>query len=471
LLFSSPEFLFAFLPAFLALYFVLGPKFRNLVLFLASLFFYFTTSGELTVILALSVGVNYYLALGMERAISGLRRALLAAGVILNLAPLLYYKYSRFFLQSLSEGLSHFGLHPGLPRVDPILPIGISFFTFQAISYVADIYWGRVKAAGSLVDFGMYHSCFPQLIAGPIVRYEEIEPQVRRREHRAADLYHGFLQFCFGFGKKLILADTLGQVADRAFGAAPGQLEGAMAWGGLAAYTLQIYFDFSGYSDMAIGLGRALGFSYPENFDQPYRSASVTEFWRRWHMTLSRWFRDYVYIPLGGNRTGSARTLLNLGTVFFLCGLWHGAAYTFVAWGLYHGLLLAGERLGRTLAPWFKVPHLVGWFYAFVAVMAGWVLFRSPTLATAGAYFRALACAQGFHPQNQLFQSVFTADKWVYLAAGSLLALLPFRRWVDFDLGRYDFKPVWGLAGLAIFILGLAMMSVNGFSPFIYFRF
>jgi alginate O-acetyltransferase complex protein AlgI len=470
MLFSSPEFLFAFLPAFLILYFAVGQRSRNGVLFFASLLFYYTTSGELTAILVLSVLFNYYLSLKLQRAENGVRKAYLWSGVLINLLPLLYYKYSKFFLMVASDVLSRLGWHTSLPAVDPILPIGISFFTFQAVSYVADVYLGRVKAARNLIDFGMYHSCFPQLIAGPIVRYEEIETQVHRRDIRLADLYNGVTQFCFGLAKKVILADNMGFVADRMFKLPPGSLSSAAAWTGVAAYTLQIYFDFSGYSDMAIGLGRILGFRYPENFNQPYRSRSVTEFWRRWHMTLSRWFRDYVYISLGGNRLGFATTLFNLSVVFFLCGLWHGAAYTFVVWGLYHGGLLIAERLGKK---WLRcrIPGLVGWIYTTVAVMVGWVLFRSESLAAAAAYLTAMCDLRHLDFADPLVLSTMTVDKITYMALGLVCSLVPYEWFVSHTEGRYFFPPGVSLFALAVAALAIVMMSVNGFSPFIYFRF
>ena len=470
MLFSSPEFLFAFLPAFLLLYFATPQAGKNGVLFAASLLFYFTTSGELTVILILSVFVNYYLSLRLDVLCGRLRHIVFVAGLIVNLAPLAYYKYSRFFISTIIDVLTSVGVHMEIPLPNPILPIGISFFTFQAISYIADVYMSRVKPARSLIDFGMYHSCFPQLIAGPIVRYEEIEEQVHRRNHRLDDIYNGSAQFCFGLGKKVILADNMGWVADRIFQSPPASLDFAASWLGIIAYTLQIYFDFSGYSDMAIGLGRILGFSYPENFNQPYRSSSVTEFWRRWHMTLSRWFRDYLYIPLGGNRHGIVQTLFNLLLVFFLCGLWHGAAYTFVVWGLYHGVLLIAERLARRWVS-IRIPLFFGWAYTIVAVMLGWVFFRSENLSSALDYINAMLGFHGTVFDSPLIVSTMTSDKIIYLLLGILISLVPFRWFVDYPLHRYRFHYGMAAFSLAIAVLGIAMMSVNGFSPFIYFRF
>ncbi len=470
MLFSSPEFLFAFLPAFLAVYFAVPGRLKNAVLMLASLLFYFTTSGQLTVILVLSILVNWAVARRMPLATPAGSRAWLVAGLLLNLLPLLYYKYARFFLGTLHDLAATLGLPFTPPDLQPMLPIGISFFTFQAISYIVDVHLRRVPPARSLVDFGMYHACFPQLIAGPIVRYEEIEPQVLRRTHTLDDMAQGIVQFCFGLAKKAVLADPMGILADKAFALPPGQLTTGSAWLGVLAYTIQIYADFSAYSDMAIGLGRMLGFPYPENFDQPYRSRSVTEFWRRWHMTLSRWFRDYVYIPLGGNRATLPRVLTNLALVFFLCGLWHGAAWTFVVWGLYHGVLLVMERLGRRIWPAARLPAPLGWAYTMLAVMAGWVLFRADSLPAALRTLGAMAHTTGWTLAPAL-GAVFGNDKLAYLGLGLGVAVLPFRRVLRFTAHQYRFGPAAAALSLAAACLAIVLLSVNSFTPFIYFRF
>ena len=469
MLFTSPGFLFAFLPAFLVLYFAAPARLRNGVLMAASLLFYFTTSGELTAVLLASVAANYAVALRMARAGPAGGRGWLIFGVVLNLAPLLYYKYARFLLASLHAGAASAGFELALPAVDPVLPIGISFFTFQAISYIADVHMRRVEPVRSLIDFGMYHACFPQLVAGPIVRYEEVAAQVRTRPPRLDDVFDGLVQFCFGLAKKAILADPIGAVADKAFGLPPASLTLGSAWLGVVAYTLQIYLDFSGYSDMAIGLGRALGFGYPRNFDQPYRSRSVTEFWRRWHMTLSRWFRDYLYIPLGGNRLGLVRTLLNLALVFFLCGLWHGAAVSFVVWGLYHGALLVTERLlhrwsGRSLPGW------LGWPYCTAAVMVGWVFFRADGVHAALRYLGAML-PPGEPALDPLLGSVLTDDKIAYICLGAVVSLAPWRPFFAAADGRYRFGPAAACASLVLACYAATMLSAGGFTPFIYFRF
>lgn len=476
MLFSSPAFLFAFLPGFLLAYFITPSKLRNLLLLTASLLFYFSSSGQMTLWLILSILLNYLLGRAIARLRGSSRKLVLAAGVALNLLPLFYYKYAAFAGMSVQNLFSLFGLPLRVPELHPVLPIGISFFTFQAISYIADIYMMRVAPARSLIDFGMYHACFPQLIAGPIVRYEEIAAEVHRRSVRLDDIYNGVVQFSFGLAKKVILADSMGSVADPLFGPHAGQLPPLVAWCAALAYSLQIYFDFSGYSDMAIGIGRVLGFHYPENFNQPYLSTSVTDFWRRWHMTLSRWFRDYLYIPVGGNRQGRMRTLLNLQLVFLLCGLWHGAGYTFVVWGLYHGALLTAERLlARPLAllrarSGGLVWSLAGWCYTSVAVMVGWVLFRSPTIAQAGPFLRSMFALHGWG-NTRMLVPVLTADKAAILLVASIIAILPYRRLVEFSDRRYRFQPFTAGVSLLLAVLAITMMSVNGFNPFIYFRF
>lgn len=467
MLFSSPEFLFAFLPLFLLSYFLVPARARNLLLFIASLFFYFTTSGELTLILALSVVVNYWIALRLVAVGGKTKRMWFVLGVVANVAPLLYYKYTGFFVSAANDASKAMG-HPfswTLPEI--ILPIGISFFTFQAVSYIADVAMNRVPPAKNLIDFGMYHSCFPQLIAGPIVRYEEIESQVRARTLSWDDTYAGALRFCFGLAKKMILADPMGRVADAFFGAPISEVGMTGAWVGALAYSLQIYFDFSGYSDMAIGIGRILGFKYPENFNQPYRSRSITEFWHRWHMTLSRWFRDYIYIPMGGNREGWWHTYFNLFVVFFLCGLWHGAAYTFVAWGIYHGVLLVIERMvGKLHLP--SPPALIGSGYAVIAAMVGWVLFRADTLPQALVYLHTMVSFTS--GSAALFDTALTTDRMTYMVAAVIVALFPFERFNALR-GTKAFLPSVSIVALLIFFTSFSMMAGNGFHPFIYFRF
>jgi alginate O-acetyltransferase complex protein AlgI len=367
--FSSNFFLFGFLPVVLAIYFLSPVALRNAVLLAASLVFYAFDTGWLVWLLIVSIVLNHLVAQGLVRLTGARRDALFVIGVALNLAALLHFKYTAFIWDTVASVLAFAKVTIGpAPQIE--LPIGISFFTFQALSYIADVYTHKVVPARSLLNFGMYHSLFPQLIAGPIVRYVEIADAVEHRETTLSRTLEGICRFCIGLGKKLIIADTVGSIADKVFALPSNELTFALAWLGLVCYTLQIYFDFSGYSDMAIGLGKLFGFDFPENFNQPYRSRSITEFWRRWHMTLSRWFRDYVYVPLGGNRHGPWRTYRNLVIVFFLCGLWHGAAFTFVVWGLYHGVLLIIERL--YMARFGELPRgPLAWATTLLLVMIG----------------------------------------------------------------------------------------------------
>lgn len=472
MVFSSPTFLFVFLPLFFASYYMVPPQARNLVILLGSILFYSMGASDVVLVLILSVPVNQFIGRYIH-ANTGTSRAQVALtlGVLANLAPLLIYKYLGFLAHSLDDGLFLVGLGRPLPVPELLLPAGISFFTFQGLSYLVDIYWQRIKPAPTMIDFGMYHTSFPQLIAGPIVRYIEIADRVVLRPILLERVEWGIIRFCFGLAKKIIIADNMGAIADRVFGLPQNQLTGPLAWLGTIAYTLQIYFDFSGYSDMAIGLGAMLGFRFPENFNQPYRSQSITEFWRRWHMTLSRWFRDYLYIPLGGNRAGPSRTYMNLFIVFFLCGLWHGAAYTFIVWGMIHGTLLVFERVARTRIG-FVPSGLSGWAATLLLVMMGWVFFRCNTLDAA---FTHLAAMWGFSRATEQIYSVafyLTPDKIFFLAIGLLIALFPVERVqaiVNFTTQRP--APLLRASALICFVYSVSMIAANGFNPFIYFRF
>jgi alginate O-acetyltransferase complex protein AlgI len=404
------------------------------------------------------------------RAAEPRRKALLAAGISLNLLGIAYYKYAAFLWQVAGEVAVALGLHPLTAAPAIPLPIGISFFTFQAVSDLVDVYRRDIPAAAGYGEFATYHSLFPQLVAGPIVRYREIRTEMPARGIDRATLTEGAYRFCLGLGKKVVIADNLGSVADAVFTLPPNQLGCGHAWIGILCYSLQIYFDFSGYSDMAIGLGRLLGFHFPENFDQPYRSASVTEFWRRWHMTLSRWFRDYLYIPLGGNRRGALRTAVNLWIVFFLCGLWHGAGLTFIVWGLYHGFLLTAERVLDARLGW-RLKGMPGIALTFGLVTIGWVFFRAPNLPVAMHYLATMFLLGGPSSNLMPIAAYVTPNVQFYLALALIFAFVPFDR-----LGRLRFDRPGALAGqLGLSGISLAysslLLAANGFNPFIYFRF
>ncbi|GAT65539.1 alginate O-acetyltransferase [Planomonospora sphaerica] len=393
--FVSPLFLWLFMPATLLTYWILPRRHRNAVVAAASLIFYAWGAGPHTLLLSSAMAVNYGagLALGSARLRDRPRahRGVLLATVGWNLAVLAVWKYAGFASEQIDAVAGALGLGHS-PIVTLALPIGISFFTFHHLSYVVDVYRGSTPAQRSPVRFITYIGMFPQLVAGPIVRYHEIAGQLGDvPRDRLGDLAAGFPRFALGLAKKVIVADSLAPVADAAFAHAGGPINTPTAWLGASAYTLQIYFDFSGYSDMAVGLGLMFGLRLPENFDRPYSAYSVTDFWRRWHTSLSRWFRDYVYIPLGGNRGGAAKTHRNLLVVFVLCGFWHGADWTFLVWGLYHGALLVAERLlGWDRPPGTAQVLALRRGVTLLLVTVGWVFFRAESMTEAWGVLRAM---------------------------------------------------------------------------------
>ena len=470
MVFSSNLFLFGFLPVFLGCLFIIPARFRNAFILLASLVFYSAGSGILVWILVFSILWNYFFAHAIAHKQS---RIVLGSGVLANLSLLAYFKYANFFTGEISTFLSSLGMTSDQSTLSIVLPIGISFYTFQATSYLVDVYRKTVKPSDSIIGFGMYLANFPQLIAGPIVRYSDIQKSIEHRPITLDGFSDGVFRFCVGLGKKILIADAMGEVADLIFSLPANELTMALAWLGVIAYTLQIYFDFSGYSDMAIGLGKMMGFTFPENFNQPYRARSITEFWRRWHMTLSTWFRDYLYIPLGGNRKGPARTYFNLFMVFFFCGLWHGAAYTFIAWGMFHGIWLATERLLLNRFG-FRFQGIPGLVITLFLVMVSWVIFRSDNIASSGTYLLAMA---GLGEGVETFFGLgyyLTNDRLFILTIGWLIALAPFEK---FSSSRSRFlKPSYLELGRRVFSIALILLVTielagKTFNPFIYFRF
>ena len=473
MVFASPIFLALFLPAVLVAYFLSPRASRNAVLLVASVAFY--AWGELAYLplIAASAVFNWVIGRAIDAAPEPeRRRRRLAVAVCANLAVLAVFKYGNFVVDNLNLALTALGASTIALAAIP-LPIGISFFTFHAISYVVDVHKRNASAERRFTDFALYLLAFPQLIAGPIIRWRDIAQQLRSRRERLADVAWGVRRFVLGLGKKMLVANSLGQVADRVFALPGDELTTPLAWLGLACYTLQIYFDFSGYSDMAIGLMRMFGFRILENFNYPYISRSVREFWRRWHISLSNWFRDYLYIPLGGNRGPAWRAGRNLMVVFLLCGLWHGASWPFVLWGAWHGAFLVIERgrFGRLLERAGPFAHL----YTLLAVMGGWVLFRCETLAHAGRYYAALAgqgASSGVPPASLV-------DGWVLailacavagsMPLGGVLARMR-------DAARSPIVraagPAADLAWLAaVYALSCAALAAGTYNPFIYFRF
>jgi len=456
--FSSAAFLFVFLPLVFLLYHA-SPSLRvkNFLLSVASVFFYAFGEPLYVLLLLLSVGVNYFLALAIDARRS---RVTLTIAVLFNLSLLGVYKYAGFAAQLLN------GI-PGvaLPVPQILLPIGISFYTFQILSYVVDVYRGDAKVQKSYGDLLLYISFFPQLIAGPIVKYHDIDEQIRNRKSTPEMCAEGIRRFLVGLSKKLLLANTCGWIADTAFGAdAPGT---ALAWLGAFAYCLQIYHDFSGYSDMAIGLGGMFGFRIPENFRYPYASGSIKEFWRRWHISLSTWFKEYLYIPLGGNRHGRVRTYRNKLIVFFTTGLWHGASWNFVVWGLWHG---AFSILEEFLLPWKKKWLSVLWRpVTLLIVLIGFVFFRAETLTDAAVYLGAMFTASPAGSPMLLAECLSGYNVSVALLAAVLsLPVVPFVRQ---KLG----ERVCGIVGYAgsvlLFAASVMSLASSTFNPFIYFRF
>ena len=456
MVFSSPVFLFLFLPLFLGIYYLIPFRTRSLWILVGSYVFYGWWRPDFLLLIAASTAWTWALGarIGTLRA-SGANapagRVALAAGVVLNLGILGFFKYFNFGVEIVNDLRGAFGLQPvALARI--ILPIGISFYVFQAVSYLVDVYRGDARAARSLLDVGAFISLFPQLIAGPILRYRLLDDQLRRRTHSWDRFASGAMRFAIGFARKVLIADAVAPLADAAFAAsAPGLLA---AWVGLLAYSVQLYFDFTGYSDMAIGLGRMLGFHFPENFRFPYISRSITEFWRRWHISLSSWLREYLYIPLGGNRRGAGRTYVNLMTVMVLGGLWHGASWNFVLWGSLRGIALAGERaLGK------RIPGRV---ITLGIVLLGWVFFRAETLPAAAQMLASLLGADGAGLVGSSVDWQFSRSALLSLAIG--LLLIPFEPRLTRLLSLRWIAPL-------LLILAAARMVAAEFSPFLYFQF
>ena len=480
MVFSSVIFIFYFLPVFLLGYFVSG--WRAGALLVGSAAFYVWGEGAYVFLLLGLIGLNYAGSLWLDRTSDRRRRlAILALLVIADFAVLGFFKYSEF----LAQNLNHLAPRQWLPEIHQKLPLGISFFTFQLVSYVVDVHRGSVKVERDPMRFAAYILMFPHLIAGPIVRYADIRDEMHADRRKTGHIGLGVQYFIVGLCQKALVANTVAPLADHAFTANLLRLDATTAWLGIWAYTLQIYFDFCGYSNMAIGLAFLLGFTFPKNFDYPYIAQSITDFWRRWHMSLSSWFRDYVYIPLGGNRNGLAQTVRNLLIVFFLTGLWHGAAWRFIVWGLYHGAFLMLDRfgLGRILD---RAPRGVRHLYAMLVVMVGWVFFRADDLPQALAYLAQMAQPGRFLAPDAALSILLNAQTLAALAAGTLFAapLLPALMQRLHapraepprpDLpGRLETRSVHALpvALLAVgFVVSIALLVGSTLNPFLYFRF
>ncbi len=477
MVFASPIFLFLFLPLVLAAYFALPRRWGNAVLLLASLMFYMWGEGGTVVLVLASVAFNWLL--GGKIGNPGdttTRRRWLAFAIAGNLALLAAFKYTNFAVANANDVLVALGWGTLAVAAIP-LPLGISFFTFHSISYLVDLYRGNAAPQRRVASFGLYILLFPQLIAGPIIRYKDIAAQLAPRGRHCEDFVEGVRRFVIGLGKKVLVANTLGGVADQVFGIAPHELNTPAAWLGIVCYTLQIYFDFSGYSDMAIGLMRMFGFRVLENFNYPYISQSIREFWRRWHISLSNFFRDYLYIPLGGNQRGRLRAYVNLTIVFLLCGLWHGASWTFIVWGAWHGVFLIVEHAGlgdQLERAWRPLRHA----YALAAVIGGWVLFRCDTLHHAGAFYAALA--GGGAPTHDKYPLQMYLDPLVATTlAVAVIGAMPVGRALAHALDRAAPRRwvtttalcgEWSWLALVL-VASCSALAAGTYNPFIYFRF
>lgn len=468
MVFSSNFFIYIFFPLFLLFYFTAvktfpkSTKAANAIILLFSLTFYLFTGGFFVLLLLAVIIWNYILALAIEKYRKKLLLIVTVGGDVLLF---LYFKYAIFIYENVLGLLRLFSQSFQTVTLNIILPVGISFYIFQALSYVVDVYRKDVRAQKNLFSFALYISMFPQLVAGPIVRYSSVDKEISARVCTFEDVYHGICRFIFGLGKKVIIADILGQAVDSVWALPDSNLSTPLAWAGAVLYTLQIYFDFSGYSDMAIGIGRIIGFHFPENFVKPYTAENLTDFWRRWHVSLSTFLRDYLYIPLGGNRKGAVRTYINLLVVFTICGLWHGAAWNFVVWGIYHGLFRMLEYFLKDKFH-FCCSGIVGRVFTLFVVCLGWVFFRAESVTRAFGYLGVMFGGEKLAGlQFYQFGYYVPVKVWVIalLATGLAVFRLP---------GKFRINDcVKGIAAVIVLLISMAYMSDASFTPFIYFQF
>lgn len=475
MVFSSSIFLLYFLPIFFGIYFITAPKYKNWVALIASLIFYGFGAPNFLFIIFFSVIIDFFIVKKIDLSDNKrTRNWLLFASVILNIGLLAYFKYANFMVENVNYFLWRLGTAP-VKWTSVVLPIGISFYTFQKLSYSIDIYRGKSKRLDSIKDYLLFILLFPQLIAGPIVRYNEIAAELvdRSKNDNIDNKLLGFYRLMIGLAKKVLIANTLGQVVDTIF-AVPAAETGALtAWVGIIAYSFQIYYDFSGYSDMGIGIGRMLGFKFPENFNNPYISQNISEFWRRWHITLGSWMKDYLYIPLGGNKVKTKfRLYFNLWFVFLISGLWHGAAWNFVVWGAFHGLFLVLDRLFliKLFSKIGKIPRI---FITYIITLIGWVIFRAENLKFALQYIRNM-----FRIDGNLLPDYLDNKFYVFLIIGGLFAFIGIFKFGGrlekfFYYSDYNIKQhiLVGTLLLILSVISLSFITKGGFNPFIYFRF
>lgn len=473
MLFSSIVFLFIFLPTLIFVYYVSPRKIRNLVLLIFSLFFYGYGEPKYLTIMLLSITLNYIMGFLVHRyrKKTTLSHFIILLATIMNISILGYYKYANFILENINNIFN-----TSYNILEIVMPIGISFFTFQGLSYVIDVYKGQGEVQKNPLNVALYISLFPQLIAGPIVRYETVSEQINNRKETLEGFTYGIERFILGLSKKVLIANTVGLVADEIFSINPGEMSILLSWIGIISYTLQIYFDFSGYSDMAIGLGRIFGFKFLENFNYPYISRNITEFWRRWHISLGTWFRDYVYIPLGGNRVKTYRFLTNIVIVWFLTGLWHGAAWNFIIWGLYYGLILIIEKmfLGKIIE---NLPRFFQHIYTMILVVIGWLIFRTETISYGKDYLLTM-----FGFGNEVFvdsKSIYYILEYRFAFIVGILGSMPIYPYINRKFKNINTKWIRvlfidymkSLLLIFLFLLSVMYLLTSTFNPFIYFRF
>lgn len=474
MVFSSILFLLVFLPVFLLVYNLIDTKYKNWFILLSSIIFYSWGAPDFVLILITSTIIDFYIVKYLHQAKNKkTKQWLLFASIFINLGLLLYFKYANFFIENVNTFFLSINV-TSIEWTNIILPIGISFYTFQTLTYSIDVYRGHHKPLGKLSDYLLYIMSFPQMIAGPIVRFNSIADEIISRKETIDDKLYGFIRFCIGLAKKVLIANVMGQQADLIMNQPIENISTLSSWLGILAYTFQIYFDFSGYSDMAIGLGKMMGFTFPENFDNPYNSKSITEFWRRWHITLGQWMRDYLYIPLGGNKVNSkTRLYFNLWFVFLVSGLWHGASWNFVVWGAFHGLFLILDKL-FLLKFYSKIGGLLSTLLTFLIVVVGWVFFRIESFQDAIDYIRKMFGAGNLIEQIDLNNEFVTI--FILAILFSFIGCIKYGKSIEQYI-YYKTTPSlkWFitmiLMSIVLFILSVSSISADGFNPFIYFRF
>lgn len=469
MLFSSITFIFVFLPILLALCFLTKQKYHNIILLLASILFYAFGEPKYVLIMLSIILISYIGTLLIDK-FRNYKRPLLILTIVSNLSFLIYFKYFNFIIENLNSlNIHHFDL------IKVVMPIGISFYTFQALSYVVDVYKGEVNVQKNLYKLALYICLFPQLVAGPIIKYHDIADQIESREINFDDVNIGVKRFIIGLSKKMLIANTLGLVADKIFAQSPDTLPHFITWLGAFSYTFQLYFDFSGYSDMAIGLGLIFGFKFMENFNYPYISKSITEFWRRWHISLSTWFKHYVYIPLGGNKGSKLVTIRNLGFVFLLTGIWHGAAWTFIFWGIWHGTFIIIEKLlnikeidEKCTKIWQLILRHI---YCILIFIVGWVIFRSENMSYAFEYIKNMFMILPVNDSDVVYEIGYYIDVYeIIMFTAAVICSTPlFKNIID---GKTVYKNICvNIWLLLLFVLSTSAIAMNTYNPFIYFRF